>query len=203
MDDETSKIIGEIIAESDAGGRGAKGARIRLRKFFEANVGKVVTKEQLSKVAKIYEWARRIRELRDDEGMQIQSHHDNPGLKPGEYRLLSLKRTPRVSHKIDAKLRVRILERNGFTCQQCGATGADPDPLDPRRHLRLHIDHIDPNGPSEETNLRVLCSACNEGRSNLSVPRSTINLLAAIRRSSRDDQLKAYEWLQTKFSGNE
>lgn len=201
MDDETSKVIGEIIAESDAGGRGAKGARIRLRKFFEAHVGKVVTKEELSKVAKIYEWARRIRELRDDEGMQIQSHHDNPDLKPGEYRLLSLKRTPRVSHKIDAKLRVRILERNGFTCQQCGATGSDPDPVDARRRLRLHIDHIDPNGPSEETNLRVLCSACNEGRSNLSVPRSTVNLLAAIRRSSRDDQLKAYEWLRAKFSG--
>jgi len=53
----------------------------------------------------------------------------------------------------------------------------------------MHIDHIDPNGPAEDENLRVLCSICNEGRSNLSIPRSTINLLTAVRRASRQEQL--------------
>lgn len=177
----------------------ADGARTRLREFFEANLGKVVTKKELSEVAAIHEWARRVRELRDDEGMQIQSHNDNTSLKPGEYILIDLKRNPRVSHRIDAKLRSRILERNGFTCQACGATGSDPDPIDPNRRLRLHIDHTDPNGPSIDTNLRVLCSACNEGRSNLSLGRSTINILAAVRRCSQEDQLTVYKWLSGKF----
>jgi hypothetical protein len=175
------------------------GARDRLRRYFEEHLGKVVRKGELAKVAGIHEWARRVRELRDDEGMQIKSHNDRADLKPGEYVLEDLKRVPRVGRGIDGRLRTRILERNGFTCQICGAAANDPDPLDARRKVRLQVDHIDPNGPADETNLRTLCSACNEGRSNLTLPRSSINLLAAVRKASQEDQRRALEWLQRKF----
>lgn len=175
------------------------GARDRLRTFFEENVGRKVMKEELAQVASISEWARRLRELRDDEGMQIHSHNDDSSLKPGEYILVDLKRIPRVGHRIDARLRTRILERNGFTCQVCGAGAGDADPTDSRRKIRLHIDHIDPNGRSVEANLRTICSACNEGRSNLFRGRSAINLLAAVRKASQEDQRLALEWLKRKF----
>jgi len=61
------------------------GAKDRIRSFFEANVGKIVTTHQIREVARISEYARRIRELRDEEGMQIKSHIDRHDLKPGEY----------------------------------------------------------------------------------------------------------------------
>lgn len=161
-------------------------------------MGRIVDKEQLADVAGIHEWARRIRELRDDEGLQIHSHHDRPDLKPGEYVLATLERIPRASHRIAAQLRARILERDGYTCQTCGRGPGDLDPIDQTRRVRLHIDHIDPSGPSTENNLRTLCSVCNEGRTNLSLPPSSINLLSAVRRASRDDQHRVYEWLQAK-----
>jgi 5-methylcytosine-specific restriction endonuclease McrA len=103
---------------------------------------------------------------------------------------------------IDAKLRVRILQRNGYTCQYCGRSTGDKDPLDLRKKIRLDIDHIDPDGPASEMNLRVLCSACNQGRSNIHLPRSTISLLAAIRKANREDQLKALDWLKNKFESS-
>jgi hypothetical protein len=178
--------------------RGA-GARDRLRRFLEENMGRIVDKQQLAEVAGIHEWARRIRELRDDEGMQILTHNDRADLKPGEYLLESAERRPRQSHRIAAQMRVQILERDGYTCQICGRGAGDENPLDPGRRLRLHIDHIDPSGASVSQNLRTLCSACNEGRSNLSLPPASVNLLATIRRARKEDQLRAFEWLARKF----
>ena len=52
------------------------GARDRIRKFLEENVGKVVTTHQIGEVAGISDYQRRIRELRNDEGMQIKTFHD-------------------------------------------------------------------------------------------------------------------------------
>jgi 5-methylcytosine-specific restriction endonuclease McrA len=171
----------------------------RLRAYLEKNVGKMLTHRELAPVGKTSSWPRRLRELRDDEGMQILSHRDRADLKPGEYILVSLERRPARARRIDRLLRTQILERDGFTCQTCGAAAGDPDPQNPDRMVRLHVDHVDPDGPTEERNLRTLCSACNEGRSNLSLPASTVNLLAVVRRAPRADQLRVYEWLRTKF----
>lgn len=43
-------------------------AKDRIRSFLEQNVGKVVTTQEIREVAAISEYARRIRELRDEEG---------------------------------------------------------------------------------------------------------------------------------------
>lgn len=178
-------------------------ARSRLRSFFEANVGKVVTTHELRDVAGVSEYARRIRELRDEEGMQIRSHIDRHDLKPGEYILESLKKVPAVSRSVPPALRQEILERNGYTCQSCGAGPGDPDPYNPARTVRLHIDHINPatqGGKVEKSNLRVLCSTCNQGRSNIQMPSETAkNLLARIRRNSRAVQGEVYEALKRSF----
>jgi len=57
-------------------------ARDRLRRYFEQHVGEIVDKDELAQVAGIHEWARRVRELRDDDGahrnspeMLIEIHH--------------------------------------------------------------------------------------------------------------------------------
>jgi hypothetical protein len=63
-------------------------ARDRLRKHFLANIGRVLNSEELREASgNISEWARRVRELRDEEGFQILTNNDLAELKPGQYRL--------------------------------------------------------------------------------------------------------------------
>ncbi|MCP9471534.1 MAG: HNH endonuclease [Nitrospira sp.] len=183
------------------------GARDRIRDFFIANVGKVVTTQKIRSVGGISEYARRIRELRDEEGYQIKSHVDRADLKPGQYILETLERKPVIARAISPQLRNEILERNGFTCQLCGAGAGDPDPFNPNRKVRLHVDHIKPisqGGTDDKENLRVLCSACNQGRANVQPPSDTaLNLLARIRKLPRAEQEEIFDFLKRKFHVDE
>ncbi len=158
--------------------------------------------EDLQAVAGVSEYARRIRELRNDEGMQIHTHLDRPDLKPGQYVLASLERLAiRVSHKIDRAQRARILERNGYTCCLCGLAAGDPEPDNPTRKVRLHIDHADPDGPTTDDNLRVTCNVCNEGRSNLQTapPPKLLSVLRQVRRLPKRDQRALLDNLKARL----
>jgi len=187
--------------------RKKEGAKERIRRLFEDNVGHVLTTEQIREVAGISEYARRIRELRDEEGMQIYSYRDGRDLKPKEYLLISLDRLPAIGRDISPQLRNEILERNGFTCQNCGAGAGDRDPTDPARKVRLHVDHIIPlaqGGTNDRDNLRTLCSACNHGKSNINLPsEGAKNLLARIRKEPRSVQIEIYEQLKRRFGESE
>ena len=178
-------------------------AKDRLRAYFEANVGVIISTRDLQKVAGTSEYARRIRELRDQEGMQIRSHHDRHDLKPGQYILENLNRIPKAEAAISPPLRLQILERDGYTCQLCGAGPNDPDPYYPNRNTRLHVDHITPvsqGGTDDPDNLRTLCSTCNQGRSNIQTPsESALNLIARIRKAPRAVQKEVYERLKKTF----
>jgi hypothetical protein len=63
------------------------GAKARILRYLLVTRGKVVNKEELSGVSGIYEWARRVRELRLEEGWPISSNENRTDLKPGEYVL--------------------------------------------------------------------------------------------------------------------
>lgn len=151
----------------------------------------------------ISEWARRVRELRTEEGYQILTHNDLDELKPGQYRLDSPKPIPAFSRMISKETRSYVLDRNGFTCQQCGAVAGEPHPYDPSRKTRLHLGHVidkSQGGSDDATNLRALCSVCNEGSANLTLDRpSQQKLLIQIRRATSNDQRAVLEWLRTKF----
>lgn len=177
------------------------GARDKIREFLEGKVGKIVTTEQIAQVAKIRDYQRRIRELRDDEGMQILSYRDRPDLRPNEYMLTSLKRGPHFVHRIDKAQRARITGRDGLACSMCGATPSDPDPYSHGRRITLHIDRVDPNGPTTDENLGVYCRNCKEGRKNLvrSPMPNTLTVIRTIRRLGRDEQRRIYEELKKRF----
>ena len=182
------------------------GARDKLRTHFLSNIGKTMGTRELRKVAgNITEWARRIRELRDEEGLQIQSHNDRSELKPGQYVLLDPKPVPAFKRDISKELRALVLDRNGFTCQMCGAVAGEIHPYDTRRKTRLHIGHIvdkSLGGTDELSNLRAICSVCNEGAANITIDRPTaLKLLAQIRRASSVEQLEVLTWLLNKFPG--
>lgn len=179
------------------------GARARLRAYILANIGKTMSSDELRDVAGISEWARRIRELRNEEGYNILTHNDRSALKPGEYLLEDPKPQPAFERSISKELRALVLDRNGFTCQMCGAVAGEPHPYEPNRKARLHLGHIvDKSQGGEDTaaNLRALCSVCNEGASNLTLDRPSISkLLIQVRRAKREDQLEVLKWLEQKY----
>lgn len=60
-------------------------------------------------------------------------------------------------------LRYRVLQKSGGCCKLCGCRGSQDNPL--------HVDHIKPRSTHPklalvESNLQVLCKACNLGESN-------------------------------------
>lgn len=180
------------------------GSKAKLRDFFLANVGKVLDSDTLRQIANSSEWGRRVRELRNEEGYNIISHNDDSSLKPGEYKLTDTKPRPAFARDISKETRAFVLDRNGFTCQMCGAVAGEPHPYDPAsRKTRLHIGHIidkSMGGTDDATNLRAICSVCNEGAKNLTLPRpDALKLLAQVRRSAGDVQLEVLEWLISKF----
>lgn len=179
------------------------GARDKLRQYFLNHIGEVLDSDTLREIAGISEWARRVRELRNEEGYQILTHHDRSDLKPGQYILDSPKPQPAFAREISKETRAFVLDRNGFTCQMCGAVAGEPHPYDPTRKTRLHIGHIidkSMGGTDDYANLRAICSVCNEGASNLTLDRPSYEkLLIQIRRATGADQLKVLEWLLKKF----
>jgi hypothetical protein len=179
------------------------GMRAKLRAHFLENIGRIMTSDELRDVAGKSEWARRVRELRNEEGYLILTHNDRSDLKPGEYLLEDSKPQPAFERNISKELRALVLDRNGFTCQMCGAVAGEPHPYDPTRKTRLHLGHIidkSQGGKDEASNLRALCSVCNEGASNLTLDRPTPSkLLIQLRRAKREDQIEALKWLQLKY----
>ena len=180
------------------------GARGKLRQHFLASIGRMMESVELREVAGgISEWARRVRELRTEEGYQILTHNDRSELKPGQYFLLAATPEPAFERAISKEVRAYVLDRNGFTCQMCGAVAGEEHAFDPGRKTRLHIGHIidkSMGGSDDRTNLRAICSICNEGAANLTLDRpSAQKLLIQIRRATSADQLQVMEWLIRKF----
>lgn len=181
------------------------GARAKLRDYFMNHVGEVTSSATLQAVAGgASEWGRRVRELRDEEGMEnIRTHNDLSELHPGQYMLFSTTPRPAFARGISKETRAFVLDRNGFTCQMCGAAAGEPHPYDAARKTRLHIGHIvdkSLGGNDEPGNLRAICSVCNEGSANITLDRpSAAKLLAQLRRAPGSDQLVVLEWLLGKY----
>jgi HNH endonuclease len=181
-----------------------QGARAKLRAYLLANTGRIISSSELRLASgNTSEWARRIRELRTEEGYQILTHNDRSDLTPGQYLLLDPKPIPAFERGISKETRAFVLDRNGFTCQMCGAVAGEPDATNPGRKIRLHIGHVidkSMGGGDGPTNLRAICSVCNEGARNLTLDRPSLQkLLIQVRRATAGDQLEVLRWLIRKF----
>ena len=92
------------------------GARARLRAHFLSNIGRVMDSVELRPIAgNTSEWARRVRELRTEEGFLILTHNERADLRPGQYLLESAKPQPAFARGISKEARAFVLDRNGFT----------------------------------------------------------------------------------------
>ena len=116
------------------------GSRARLRTYILANIGKILTSDHLREASgNASEWARRVRELRTEEGFQILTHNDRADLKPGQYLLRDPKPAPAFERGISKETRAFVLDRNGFTCQMCGAAYPFRQPHIPPTKTAMHL----------------------------------------------------------------
>ena len=181
-------------------------AKKKLRAYFREHQGEVVQGKDLAALVQpVGEWARRVRELREQEGWLIHTQNDTQDLKSGEYKLVAdppVKPDAAYKRGISQKLRAEVLDRDGSTCQMCGKAAGEIDP-DTGRPVRLHLGHIRDKvygGKDELSNLRALCSTCNQGAKNITTEKpSAVWLLAQVRRSGLDDQKTVYDWLKSKY----
>jgi hypothetical protein len=181
------------------------GSKQLILEFFLGNIGKVLESKDIQKASGgAVEWARRVRELRRQDGYQILSHKDRANLKPNQYLMQTIERVPAFPRGISNETRARVLERNGYTCQMCGVAAGDPDPLGGNRTIRLTMGHIldkSKGGDDTPQNLRAVCTNCNQGLQNTALPKpDRIHLLAQIRRATIQDQEAVLNWLLQKFN---
>jgi hypothetical protein len=182
-----------------------EGSKAKILRFLMMNMGRIIESKEIREASgNVSEWARRLRELRDEEGYQILSHKDRANLKPGQYLIETDKRVPALPRNISKETRAFVLERNGYTCQMCGLAAGDPDPFNPERTIRLTMGHIidkSKGGNDDPQNLRAICTNCNERLQNAAPPKpDRVWLLSQVRRATIDDQLEILRWLEQKYS---
>jgi hypothetical protein len=178
------------------------GSRDRLRHYFLTHLGEVIDTDTLADVAGTRAYARRIRDLLNEEGYRILTSRDRPGiLHPGQYLL-----EDPVPHPAKAAIapadRNRALSASGYLCSRCGLPGGAEDPTNSRKRVSLHVvPAILSTSSSNAADLVVLCTACKSG---YTAPEATtdedfIELWRVVRRAPRDIQLRLLEVLEATY----
>jgi hypothetical protein len=138
--------------------------RDKILEFLLANEGNPVSGEELRYVAnQKTEWARRVRELRTEEGWPIVTRNTGrPDLAVGVYVLQANRQAHQHDRKIPDPVRSSVLRRDGYKCTMCGWSHDEWNPSDPRF---LEIHHVKPHvegGANFEDNLAALCNICHD-----------------------------------------
>lgn len=149
----------------------------RIEAFFLDNIGRVVTREQILKVARDpntgrvpENWHQRLSELRTDDGYTILSWRDRAGLGVSEYLMPTPKKRRIAGRrvKIDPKSWQQVLDRASNACewaegsQRCGLKAGEMDPIGGGT-VRLTPDHktphsMDPSAdPKNPNRWQALC----------------------------------------------
>ncbi|MDR2345189.1 MAG: HNH endonuclease [Planctomycetaceae bacterium] len=140
------------------------GSKEKILAFFQVNVGKPITGEELRYVAGgASEWARRVRELRTEEGWSITTKTTGrPDLAIGVYVLEQDRQTPPHDRKIPDSVRCTVLIRDKYRCQNCGWSHEQWNLSDPRYLELHHIEAHAEGGENTTDNLKTLCNICHD-----------------------------------------
>lgn len=138
----------------------------KIIKYLRTVVGQPVTGEELSYLANgAKEWARRVRELRTEEGWPIVTKNTGrEDLPVGVYVLEKDRQTYEHDRRIPDPVRIEVLKRDGFKCTKCNwKHGIHRIVEDPRHMLELHhIKHHKDGGENTVDNLTTLCNVCHD-----------------------------------------
>ena len=138
----------------------------RVLAFLQANIGAPVTGEELRYVGgNRTEWARRVRELRTEEGWQVVTRNTGrPDLPIGAYELESSAQLPSHDRVIKDAVRREVLERDEYKCTSCGWSREDWTRENPRALELHHVEHHARGGANTADNLTALCNVCHDSR---------------------------------------
>ena len=132
--------------------------------YFRRNTGNRITGEELKYLARDRkEWARRVRELRTEDGWPIVTKNSGRrDLDVGVYLLEEDRQAQEHDRRIPDPVRVEVLERDQFQCVECGWSRSTSRDDDPRTRLELH--HVKPHrerGDNTPDNLVTVCNVCH------------------------------------------
>lgn len=127
------------------------GARSNLYEYISKEGIRLYTMEELRAIGRISEWARVLRQLKQDKVIEYVSD-------PQGYRIKKINafKSKSVRAGLTSKDKYRIRNRDGHRCQSCGKGIED--------NVKLHVDHkipIDWGGGNDDANLWTLCDDCN------------------------------------------
>lgn len=127
------------------------GAVIDLYNYILEGGTKDYTTEELRIIGQVSDWARALRQLRQDKVIEYERIS-------GGYKIIKINDyiSASVRSALTSKDKYRIRNRDGHRCQSCGKGVND--------NVKLHVDHkipIDWGGRNDDSNLWTLCDECN------------------------------------------
>lgn len=191
--------------------------RQRLEALFLANVGLVVTRDQILAAARDPQtgnepenWHQRLSELRTDHGYTILSWRDWRELKPQEYVLASIEKRELASKRVRPTPGTwqDVIRRAGNACewqedgQRCGLHEGAIDPIGGGT-VKLTPDHttphsVNPNSdPTDAAQWQALCGRHQVMKKNFwDGQTGKINVLAILQAASVSQKREAFEFLR-------
>lgn len=212
------------IYSSDKSKYDQKTVRQRLEAFFLANVGLVVTRDQILAAARDPKtgkepenWHQRLSELRTDAGYTILSWRDWNALKPQEYVLASVEKRPTAGKRVRPTKTcwAKVIARAHDACewledgQHCGLKSGTIDPIGGGT-VKLTPDHVtphsvDPNSdPENPDQWQALCGRHQVMKKNFwDTATGKVNLIAILQAASLTQKREALSFLEQFFKKTE
>lgn len=200
-----------------------KTVRQRLEALFLANVGLVLTRDQILAAARDprtgnepENWHQRLSELRTDHGYTILSWRDWKELKPQEYVLASAEKREIAGKRVRPTPNTwrKVIERAGNSCewqedgQRCALHEGAIDPIGGGT-VKLTPDHttphsVNPNSdPDNPDQWQALCGRHQVMKKNFwDGQTGKINVLAILQCASIGQKKEALEFLKKYFGDN-
>jgi hypothetical protein len=210
------KIYGKI----KKAGYNQKTVKQRIEALFLDNIGKVITRDQIIKVAtdpktkkEPENWHQRLSELRTDEGYTILSWRNRGWLRVEEYLM------PSASKRVAAAKRVKpnndtweaVLKRANYQCEWtegnvvCGLREGNVDPVSGGK-VKLTPDHNNPHSlnpdadPKDVKQWRALCGRHQVMKKNYwDSNTGKLNIYAIIQAATRVEKEIAFKFLLDFF----
>jgi hypothetical protein len=197
-----------------------KSIRDRIEAFFLDNLGKIVTREQIIKVAtdpntgRVPEnWHQRLSELRTDYGYTILSWRNRGDLKISEYLMPNAERRKEAGKRVKPtpKTWQQVLEAADYRCcwrdgnEVCNLKSGDIDPIGGGT-VRLTPDHKQPHSINPDTDAddpnkwQPLCGRHQVMKKHYwDDETGWLNVYAIVQSASEEEKRRVYEFLREYF----
>ena len=219
----TSVLPLQKIYSSDNSSYDQKTVRQRLEALFLANVGLVVTRDQILAAARDPQtnkepenWHQRLSELRTDAGYTILSWRDWNALKPQEYVLASIEKRETAGKRVRPTKTcwAKVIKRAGAACewkedgQRCGLRSGAIDPIGGGT-VKLTPDHVTPHSinpnsdPENPAQWQALCGRHQVMKKNFwDTATGKVNLIAILQAASLNQKKEALAFLEQFFKSS-